>query len=123
VFREGVRSRFEALPDESKLFVSAATSVGAMLGILIGLIFPRGIAALSTAGVGAAGMLVAAILLAITMRSTGAMQLAQEPLRLLAPWAALTVIGLWMQRCGGGAHTGKRVIVVQPPAPPMPARA
>lgn len=98
VLRDGVKSRYEALPEKSKIFVSASAAVGSMAGILIGLLFPRGIAALSTASVGAAGMIGLGLLLAVTLRSPGAAQFAAEPIRLLGPWAFLTIVGVWMQR-------------------------
>ncbi|MBL8885647.1 MAG: hypothetical protein JNK16_03225 [Phycisphaerales bacterium] len=114
VLRDGVKSRYEALPEKSKVFVSAATAVGAMAGILMGLLFPRGIASLSTAGLGAAGLLVGGLTIAIIMQTPGASQAAAEPARLLAPWAFLTLVGIWLQR--------SRAARKQPPAP-MPASA
>lgn len=118
VLRDGVKARYEALPEKSKVFVSAATAVGAMTGILMGLLFPRGIASLSTAGLGAAGLLVGGLTIAIIMQTPGASQAAAEPARLLAPWAFLTLVGIWLQR--------SRAARKQQPAPapaPQPAPA
>ncbi|MBS0190230.1 MAG: hypothetical protein JSR52_03675 [Planctomycetes bacterium] len=114
VLRDGVKSRYEALPEQSKLFVSASTAVGAMFGILIGLLFPRGIAALSTAGIGAAGMIAGGLMLAAVLHSPGSMQLAAEPARLLGPWAFLTLVGIWMQR------PARIRLAMQPPVQPAP---
>ncbi len=124
VLRDGVKARYEALPEQSKLFVSAAAAVGAMFGILVGLIFPRGIAAFSTASLGAAGMIAGGLLLAVTLRSPGAMQIAAEPARLLGPWAFLTIAGLWLQRSKPKAKQQAKAAAPQPvPCAPAPAPA
>jgi len=120
VLRDGVKARYEALPEKSKVFVSAATAVGAMAGILMGLLFPRGIASLSTAGLGAAGLLVGGLTIAIIMQTPGASQAAAEPARLLAPWAFLTLVGIWLQR----SRTARKQQPAPAPAPaPQPAPA
>lgn len=98
VLRDGVKARYEALPEKSKVFVSAATAVGAMAGVLLGLLFPRGIASISTSGLGAAGLLVGGLTILIIMNTPGASQAAAEPARLLGPWAFLTLLGIWLQR-------------------------
>ncbi|MGH7242424.1 MAG: hypothetical protein ACREJD_03285 [Phycisphaerales bacterium] len=120
VLRDGVKARYEALPEKSKVFVSAATAVGAMTGILMGLLFPRGIAALSTAGLGAAGLIVGGLTIAIIVQTPGAAHAAAEPARLLGPWAFLTLVGIWIQRT---KSTPKQKPVAQAPAaqPAAPA--
>ncbi|MBN8596262.1 MAG: hypothetical protein J0L78_01175 [Planctomycetes bacterium] len=118
VLRDGVKARYEALPEKSKIFVSASTAVGAMGGILLGLLFPRGIASLSTAALGAAGLLVGGLTIAIIMHTPGASQAAAEPARLLAPWAFLTLVGIWLQR-----PAKPRPAPSPLPPPPAPAAA
>ncbi|MBX3388449.1 MAG: hypothetical protein KF691_03225 [Phycisphaeraceae bacterium] len=122
VLRDGVKARYEALPEQSKVFVSASTAVGAMFGILMGLIFPRGIAALSTAGLGAAGLVVGGLTLAIIVQTPGASHAAAEPARLLGPWAFLTLAGIWLQRSKSSVKI-KQVVQTQSPAPPPCAPA
>ncbi|MBX3380535.1 MAG: hypothetical protein KF805_10600 [Phycisphaeraceae bacterium] len=116
VLRDGVKARYEALPEKSKVFVSAATAVGAMGGILLGLLFPRGIASLSTAGLGAAGLLVGGLTIAIILQTPGASHAAAEPARLLGPWAFLTLVGIWLQR-SKSASKPKQPAHAQAPVP------
>ncbi|MFO0861114.1 MAG: hypothetical protein U0570_11195 [Phycisphaerales bacterium] len=120
ILTDGVKARYESLPEKSKLFVSASAAVGAMAGILIGLVFPRGVAAFSTAGLGAAGLLIGGLTLGIILQSHAATQAAGEPLRLFGPWAFLTLVGVWFQR----PRSEKKTVVAQPapqPAPCAPA--
>lgn len=96
--RDGVLTRFGALPEQSKLFVSAATAVGVLAGLLLGMICPRTVAAMGTSGLGALGLLAGGITLAVLLNTPGADDWTREPARLLAAWGLLTVAGLWVQR-------------------------
>jgi hypothetical protein len=116
VARTAISTRFEALKDGQKLFVSAAAAIAAAVATLLGLIAPRFTTSLATAAIGTTGLLVFGFSAAQMMQWKGLERLASNPTDLAIAWGVLAVLSVVTQR-------PRKAGPPAPPAPPAPVAA
>lgn len=111
VGRTAISTRFEALQDSQKLFVSSAAAIAAAVATLLGLIAPRFTTSLAAAAIGTTGLLAFGFSAAQMMHWRALERLASNPTDLAIAWGVLAVLSVVTQR------PRKPVAVAPAPAP------